>query len=497
MSILAIDPNSILIGALVAVVALLLVMLMVEKSKRKKAQTRASWLSAQALKAAAEAEEEPTDKIPEYESAPVKRETPSMSAPTAKEASNNPAPTPKAAEAPTTSKPVAEKRQAPAPITDAKPKYERRLMVEETPAKSNSATEKAKHTVPITNGKVYSDDKLFINELDADETDVIIVPEKQKVKAPKRAKKQLLDNRNDKLMLNLVVEESYEPLIAPKASVSTDEGEASENSETPLSENEVPNTENESVNAPESEDIEPEKIAKDEAPVCDEPKAEAETKDAPNPLADIANAVGEVSDAFATLVDLLGEKPQKPEEPKKDEGKNTNTANKKPEPQDKAPTPLEALNEKAKLYADKEDMFDKPPYKRAFNIVPDSSAFADSVTVPTALTVNMKEPVYINVGEESAEDEKLVRAEREGDVDLNIFVKSDDGKTEPCGEASKQDVYDVVDVVKPSYEAFDVVSSATARDAYTVEEAKRETMLIEADEQAKAAAVFDETEAAF
>lgn len=489
ISTLAIDPNTILIGALVAVVALLLVMLTVERSKRKKAQTRASWLSAQALKATVEAEDAPTDELSASQTHGI-TEKPKASGITAPERA---VPMPQNAIAHAQQKSVAEKRQAP-DKTDAAPKYERHLKVEETPARAEAAPSKVKLNEPITNGKVYSDDKLFINELEADDTDVIIVPEKQKVKAPKKAKKQLLDKKCDKLMLNLVVEESYEPLLskkAPEAPVEDEQKADKVQLDTPTK---IEAAEPEGVpsSLPEkSEQSTPQEATK----VDNESVAEDGVNNSSNPIFDMANAIGDVSDAFAALVDSLEEKPRKAEKPKDDDEKPSKPAMSAQKEQEKAPLVLEALGEKAKLYADSEDMFDKPPYKRPFNVVPNANAFKDTVTVPTSLTINMKEPVYIDIGEKSESDEKLVKAEREGDVDLNIFMKSNGEKTESEEEkeVSKESLYDVVDVVKPSYEAFEVESSAVPRDSYTVEEAKREPMTAETVDSTKTAtASFDE-----
>ena len=53
-ALLTIDPNTILICALIAIIAVLAIMLLVEKGKTKKAQARASRLSADARRKEAE-----------------------------------------------------------------------------------------------------------------------------------------------------------------------------------------------------------------------------------------------------------------------------------------------------------------------------------------------------------------------------------------------------------------------------------------------------------
>ena len=400
---LAINPTTILIAVLAAAVVLLFIMLLVEKSKRKNAQSRASRLSAEARRMSDAAQ---------FDNGAIHnvKETESSEEPVLKLKAENRTPI----------------------SSSAQPKRE-------NTARKNTTAEAltAKEPEKISNGKLYSDDKLLIDELDADESDFLILPKKSK-----KQKKQLL---KDKLMQNLVIEESYEPLVATQ--------------ERPLTQPTA--LESEPIVEPAPEKVEepapqPQK-ASEPAKTASVAKEE-ESKPAPvptptpvptpAPYGSVADKLMGISAAFASIANRAAPKPA----PVKAPGV-ANTPN-IPKPEAEKPSfVIDSLNDKAKQYADRADMFEKAPYKLPdINLTPNPAAFATNVTVPTKLNVNMNEEQAI----------------RDGEVTLNIFMKSDDAKSLP-----KESLYDVVDTVKPVFDAELVSVSVDNQDRYTVEENKR------------------------
>lgn len=432
-TLLTIDLNKILIGILAGVVLVLFVMLVIERGKRKKAQARASKLSAEARRAP---QYEPDDGYDNGAIHTIRESVADDAEPSLKLKTDNRTPI---------SNPVGE-AQVNHPAVPKKP---------------IKAAPSAQMPEEINNGKVYSDDKLLIDELDADESDFLILPkgQKQEKKKTKKNKKHLLD---DKVMQNLVIEESYEPLISEEKPSAKPQPKPDENKAA------APVIEKAPVKA-EAVPTEPKKEQKENSPIPEstEPRSEAapqkpqpeEKAQQTSPYTPISDKLMGISAAFASIADRVKPKEQ-PTRAAAQPEKNSAP----PEKKEKAPIVLNSLSDKAKQYADRGDMFEKAPYKLP-NINPqhNPAAFASSVTVPASLTVKMKEPVYEN-------GEQPVMAEREGEVSLNIFMKSE--KDEKSG--SKNSLYEVVDTVKPTFEAEDVITLTTDTERYTVEEAKRE-----------------------
>lgn len=401
---LAINPNTLLIAVLVAAVVVLFIMLLVEKSKRKKAQTRASKLSAEARRT--------SDTDMPYDNGAIH---------TVKE--DNPEEEPTIKVKPDNRKPLSNS------VIPQRENSPRANSLYQKPA-ADEAPEK------INNGKVYSDDKLLIDELDADETEFLILP--QKSKKQKKA--------SDKLMQSLVIEETYKPLFAPAAQSVKPEPVQQTN----------PAVEAEPKKAPEQKP----------APTVNHEESKPAPTPTPTPIptpyGNVADKLMGISAAFASLANRAAPKPATAKAPVE-----ANKENKAQPEAEKAPRVLDTLSDKAKQYADRADMFEKAPYKLPeMNLTPNPAAFAPAVSVPAKLNINMNEQSAV----------------RDGEVTLNIFMKSDNEEK----SVPKESLYDVVDSVKPVFEASDVISSADLGERYTVEENKK-APLFSTDGKAEAA----------
>ena len=391
-ALLAIDQNSILTAVLVAIIAILLVMLLIERSKRRSAQARASRISAEARKAP---EEQPPQKpagnlqtIRETDPRDIEfdsRIDPSPMGVIAKRDVDG-----------SDTAPIVK------PNKNGTDKYENRLTVEEDDSYAPPTSKFKKSDLldePISNAKIYSPDKLLIDENDTDEADVLIVPKKKKKEA--KDKNKLLISKNS-LLNNLVIEESYEPIIGDIA----------------LSEEK-----------PSPEDAPRETVEEAAAPTEEMPKA-PQDKPIISPFGAVTNALSGISSAFSEVANIA--KPKKNTNPEEKAEKPTAADKKQPAVEKEQPVELlKSLREKAKQYADSEDMFEKAPYKLPINPEPCINISVPSLTVPSSLSVSMTErdennpPMYINVGKAGSVDANTPVAEREGEVALNIFVNSD------------------------------------------------------------------------
>lgn len=484
----SVDPNMILTVALGVLSVLLFIMLLVEKGRTKRAEARASRLSAEARKNTSAAE-------PEAKAMNGAIHTVKELSPTEIEFDSRIDPSPMGVIAKREADDEGDYIPSPTIVPKKNPdaKYENRLTVEEAPVWASAPKAPVLRVEELdeepVNDNVYSDDMLLINERDADDGDIIIVP---KAKKEKKKKTKLLKNRK-KLVNSVVIEESYEPLLNVEKEEKPEE--APENTAAP--DNAPKAIEKAAEAAPEAvEEDKPSVLDRitdtlsgiasafsaiaDMAPGKRGRVSLLDKKDTPDGekqlSSDVADEAAEVANPEATEAETKPEAAAPEAEPTPEEPKPPKTLE---EPTAETKAVME-LAKKAAKYADPEDMFERFPYKQPVNIEPNDKAFADSVTVGTKLDIQMTErndtkaPIYINVGSGNTDDKTLSPAVREGEVELNVFLNEEiENELEEAKRAAERESsYEVESALSPDAQEYTVTDANEGKaSVYTVEDA--------------------------